>query len=221
MYVICAEIFSNLRLLGNRIIVGLIGMNLHNAWLWQMNWLWCRLMFLLLDLLHFANKPLECIHNQDTCTLDDEHVFVDFLPMICDICVVWLSPLYFEMDDLFYFTKSSIFGAIHEKDSFGYIMQALYISWNCNNDYNGTFHISWQRYVYIIISSCWCGVLGSLGQSFGFSNTLLVLILMGWATFMFPLLTLSNYIRKFSNTKMGIHQQVLTSPLFYVPHFHV
>ncbi len=65
---------------------------------------------------------------------------------------------------------------------------------------------------YIITSSHCCGVLGSLGQSFGLFSTLLVLILVGRAAFVFPLSALSNYIRKSSNTKIGIRQQVLTPP---------
>jgi len=40
----------------------------------------------------------------------------------------------------------------------------------------------------------------------------LVLILVGRAAFVFPLSALSNYIRKSSNTKIGIRQQVLTPP---------
>jgi sodium/hydrogen exchanger 8 len=52
----------------------------------------------------------------------------------------------------------------------------------------------------------------TLGQSFGLFSTLLVLILVGRAAFVFPLSALSNYIRKSSNTKIGIRQQVLTPP---------
>jgi len=48
-----------------------------------------------------------------------------------------------------------------------------------------------------------------LGQSFGLFSTLLVLILVGRAAFVFPLSALSNYIRKSSNTKIGIRQQVI------------
>ncbi len=68
---------------------------------------------------------------------------------------------------------------------------------------------------YIITSSHCCGVLGSLGQSFGLFSTLLVLILVGRAAFVFPLSALSNYIRKSSNTKIGIRQQVLTPYMKY------
>ncbi|CAK9216172.1 unnamed protein product [Sphagnum troendelagicum] len=49
----------------------------------------------------------------------------------------------------------------------------------------------------------------TLGQSFGLFSTLLVLILVGRAAFVFPLSALSNYIRKSSNTKIGIRQQVI------------
>jgi hypothetical protein len=135
MDVICQ--FANLRLLGNRVLVGLIGMNLHNAWLWQMNWLWCKLMFLLLDLLHFVDKPLECIHNQDTILWTMNMCLWIFYPWF--VVFAWCDCHHYILKWMIYhfFYQIKYLGAIDENDSFGYIMQALYISWNCNNDYNG------------------------------------------------------------------------------------
>jgi hypothetical protein len=53
----------------------------------------------------------------------------------------------------------------------------------------------------------------SVGQSFGLFSTLLVLILVGRAAFVFPLSALSNYMCKSANTKIGIRQQVPALPL--------
>ncbi|KAH9576528.1 hypothetical protein CY35_01G166900 [Sphagnum magellanicum] len=49
----------------------------------------------------------------------------------------------------------------------------------------------------------------TVGQSFGLSSTLLVLILVGRAAFVFPLSALSNYMRKSANTKIGVRQQII------------
>jgi hypothetical protein len=53
----------------------------------------------------------------------------------------------------------------------------------------------------------------SVGQSFGLFSTLLVLILVGRAAFVFPLSALSNYMCKSANTKIGVRQQVPALPL--------
>ncbi len=70
--------------------------------------------------------------------------------------------------------------------------------------------------VYIITSSHCCDVLGNLGQSFGLFNTLLVLILVGWASFMFPLSSLSNYILKSLNTKIASRYWLLPCFVFHI-----
>jgi NhaP-type Na+/H+ or K+/H+ antiporter len=53
----------------------------------------------------------------------------------------------------------------------------------------------------------------TVGQSFGLSSSLLVLILVGRAAFVFPLSALSNYMCKSANTKIGVRQQVPALPL--------
>lgn len=51
----------------------------------------------------------------------------------------------------------------------------------------------------------------SAGNYFGLFMTLIVLILVGRAAFVFPLSALSNYMRKSSDTKITFRQQVISS----------
>jgi len=55
----------------------------------------------------------------------------------------------------------------------------------------------------------WRMVQVNAGESFGLFMTLIVLILIGRAAFVFPLSVLSNYMRKSSNTKIGFRQQII------------
>ncbi len=88
-------------------------------------------------MLHFADRPLECIHNQDTVLWTVSLCLWIFCPWFvtlvwcdCHHCVLkWLTCCFFY--------QVKYLGAVDEKESFGYIMQALYRSWNCNNDSNG------------------------------------------------------------------------------------
>jgi hypothetical protein len=88
---------------------------------------------------------MEYIHNQNTI-LWIEHVFVDFLPMTCGTCLMWLSPLYFEMANLLLLLPGQVLGSSWWKGMFWLYNASILRSWNCNNDFNA-FHIYWQRYI--------------------------------------------------------------------------
>jgi hypothetical protein len=71
---------------------------------------------------------------------------VDFLPMTCGTCLMWLSSLYFEMVDLLLLLPDQMFGSSWWKGVFWLYNVGTLRSWNCNNDFNA-FHIYWQRYI--------------------------------------------------------------------------
>jgi hypothetical protein len=136
MDVICVDKFANLRLLWNRVIIGLVGMNLHNAWLWQMNSLWCKLMFLLLNLCILQTSFLNAYIIKTLYFRWWTFVCGFYTHDLWHLCDVIITTIFWS-GWLVVFNQIKYLGIIDEKDSFGYIMRAFYISWNCNNDYNG------------------------------------------------------------------------------------